>query len=105
MPLLHLGHTPIAGGIEDLSNASEAVLQAIPAGHTFAGRAGRRRRGRRPKAGQVLAHTCGCGMKVAECRVKDPNCYYSKGLASIIVASLKAGKNEKEALADAEATI
>src|ERR1039457_539655 len=47
--------------------------------------------------------TCGCGMKVAECRVKDPNCYYSKGLASIIVASLKAGKNEKEALADAAA--
>jgi len=48
--------------------------------------------------------SCGCSMKVAECRVKDPNCYYSKGLASIVVASLKAGKNEKEALADAEAS-
>jgi protein-disulfide isomerase len=48
--------------------------------------------------------TCGCGMKVAECRVKDPNCYYSRGLASVIVASLKAGKSEKEALADAEAS-
>jgi len=48
--------------------------------------------------------SCGCGMKVAECRVKDPNCYYSKGLASVIVASLKAGKGEKEALADAEAS-
>jgi len=48
--------------------------------------------------------TCGCGMKVAECRVKDPNCFYSKGLASVIVASLKAGKSEKEALADAEAS-
>jgi protein-disulfide isomerase len=36
--------------------------------------------------------------------VKDPNCFYSKGLASVIVASLKAGKNEKEALADAEAS-
>jgi protein-disulfide isomerase len=48
--------------------------------------------------------TCGCGMKVAECRVKDPNCYFSKGLASVIVASLKAGKSEKEALADAEAS-
>jgi len=48
--------------------------------------------------------SCGCGMKVAECRVKDPNCYYSKGLASVIVASLKAGKNEQEALADAEAS-
>ncbi len=48
--------------------------------------------------------SCGCGMKVAECRVKDPNCYYSKGLASVIIASLKAGKTEKEALADAEAS-
>ena len=47
---------------------------------------------------------CGCGMKVAECRVKDPNCYYSKGLASVITGSLKAGKSEKEALADAEAS-
>lgn len=48
--------------------------------------------------------TCGCGMKVAECRVKDPNCFYSKGLASVIVASIKAGKSEKDALADAEAS-
>ncbi len=48
--------------------------------------------------------SCGCGMKVAECRVKDPNCYYSKGLAAVIVASLKAGKDEKEVLADAEAS-
>ena len=48
--------------------------------------------------------TCSCNMKVAECRVKDPNCFYSKGLASVIVASLKAGKTEQEALADAEAS-
>jgi protein-disulfide isomerase len=48
--------------------------------------------------------TCGCGMKVAECRVKDPNCFYSKGLASVVVASIKAGKSEKDALADAEAS-
>jgi len=48
--------------------------------------------------------SCGCGMQVAECRVKDPNCYYSRGLASVIVASLRAGKTEKEALADAEAS-
>lgn len=48
--------------------------------------------------------TCGCNMKVAECRVKDPNCYYSRGLAYVIVASIKAGKSEKEALADAEAS-
>ncbi len=48
--------------------------------------------------------SCGCNMKVAECRVKDPNCFYSKGLASVIVASIKAGKSEKEALADADAS-
>lgn len=48
--------------------------------------------------------SCGCGMKVAECRVKDPNCYYSKGLASTVIASLKAGKTEREALAAAEAS-
>ena len=48
--------------------------------------------------------SCGCGMKVAECRVKDPNCYYSKGLASVIVASINAGKSEKEVLADADAS-
>lgn len=48
--------------------------------------------------------SCGCSMKVAECRVKDPNCFYSKGLASVIIASVKAGKSEKEVLADAEAS-
>jgi protein-disulfide isomerase len=48
--------------------------------------------------------SCGCAMKVAECRVKDPNCFYSKGLASVIIASLKAGKTEQEALADADAS-
>ena len=35
--------------------------------------------------------SCGCGMKVAECRVKDPKCYYSKGMSSVVIASLKAG--------------
>jgi len=41
--------------------------------------------------------SCGCGMKVAECRMKDPKCFYSRGLASIVVASIKAGKSEAEA--------
>ncbi len=48
--------------------------------------------------------SCGCNMKVAECRVKDPNCSYSKGLASVIVAAIRAGKSEKEALAAADAS-
>jgi hypothetical protein len=46
--------------------------------------------------------TCGCDMKVAECRVKDPNCSYSRGLSSIIVEAIKKGKTEEEALAEAK---
>ncbi len=48
--------------------------------------------------------SCGCGMKIAECRVKDPNCFYSRGLALVIVDAVKAGKNEKEVLAAVEAS-
>jgi len=48
--------------------------------------------------------TCGCGMKVAECRVKDPNCSYSRGLAGVTVAAIKAGKTESAALAEAKAS-
>src|SRR5579885_2268187 len=28
--------------------------------------------------------SCRCGMKVAECRMKDPSCAYSRGMASVI---------------------
>jgi protein-disulfide isomerase len=48
--------------------------------------------------------TCGCGMKVAECRVKDPNCGYSRGLASVIVDSIKQGKNADETMAAVKAS-
>lgn len=48
--------------------------------------------------------SCGCAMKVAECRVKDPNCYYSKGLSKVIVASAREGKNERQILSDVEAS-
>ncbi len=41
--------------------------------------------------------SCGCGMKVAECRIKDPKCYYSRGLSSVIVTATKAGKSEADA--------
>src|SRR5947209_20608918 len=37
--------------------------------------------------------SCGCSMKMAQCRVQDPNCSYSKGLASAIVEALKNGKS------------
>jgi protein-disulfide isomerase len=37
--------------------------------------------------------SCLCGMKVAECMVKDPNCTYSKQLAAIAVQGVKDGKS------------
>ena len=45
--------------------------------------------------------SCGCGMKVAECRVNDPNCGYSKGIAAAMIEALHAGKDENAALAAA----
>lgn len=41
---------------------------------------------------------CGCGMKVAECRVVDPSCSWSKGIADTMANALRAGKNENEAI-------
>ncbi len=43
--------------------------------------------------------TCGCGMKMAECRMKDPNCGYSKNLAALIVTSIKQGKTDAQTMA------
>src|SRR5436190_12603600 len=48
--------------------------------------------------------SCGCGMKVAECRIKDPGCAYSKGLAGALVEAVKGGKNDADALAAAKAS-
>lgn len=48
--------------------------------------------------------TCGCGMKVAECRVNDPTCSYSKGVAAAMGDALRAGKNENDAIAAAKAS-
>ena len=36
--------------------------------------------------------TCQCGMKAAECIVKDPNCSYSRNLAKIAIEGVKEGK-------------
>ena len=47
---------------------------------------------------------CGCGMKVAECRVKDPPCSWSKGLAAAMGDALRAGKNENDAIEAANAS-
>jgi protein-disulfide isomerase len=48
--------------------------------------------------------SCGCNMKVAQCRVEDPNCSYSRGLASVTVAAIKAGKSEAAAIAESKAS-
>jgi protein-disulfide isomerase len=48
--------------------------------------------------------TCGCNMKVAECRVEDPNCAYSKSLAEALVGALRQGKSEADAVAAAKAS-
>lgn len=48
--------------------------------------------------------SCGCGMKLAECRMVDPNCSYSKGLAEAIADAVRQGKNEADAIAAADAS-
>jgi len=48
--------------------------------------------------------TCGCAMKIAECRVKDPNCAWSKGVAAAMGDALRAGKNENDAIEAAKAS-
>ena len=48
--------------------------------------------------------SCGCQMKLAECRVKDPGCGYSTNLAAEVVRSLKAGKSESETTAALQAS-
>ncbi len=48
--------------------------------------------------------SCGCGMKLAECRIADPKCAYSTGLAATVIASIKAGKSENDAWAAASAS-
>jgi protein-disulfide isomerase len=40
--------------------------------------------------------TCQCGMKAAECIMKDPNCSYSRGLAKIAIQGVKDGKSLME---------
>jgi len=43
--------------------------------------------------------SCGCSMKLAECRIADPGCAYSTNLARTAVDAVKAGKNESEVIA------
>ncbi len=41
---------------------------------------------------------CGCSMKVAECRIKDPGCADSRGLAQIIVKAIHEGRDPQYAV-------
>jgi protein-disulfide isomerase len=43
--------------------------------------------------------SCGCNMKLAQCRIEDPACSYSTGLAGVVVDAVRQGKSEKEAIA------
>lgn len=43
--------------------------------------------------------SCRCGMKVAECRMKDPSCAYSRGMSDITVKAVREGKNDSQVLA------
>jgi protein-disulfide isomerase len=42
--------------------------------------------------------SCGCNMKLAQCRIADPQCQYSTGMARIIIDSVKQGKTPDQAL-------
>jgi protein-disulfide isomerase len=44
--------------------------------------------------------TCGCTMMIAECRMKDPGCTYSKKLASVSMKGFAEGKNATAVRAD-----
>jgi protein-disulfide isomerase len=48
--------------------------------------------------------SCGCNMKLAECRVVDPNCSYSNGMAAAVVEAIAQGKTADEAQAAAIAS-
>jgi protein-disulfide isomerase len=53
---------------------------------------------------RTTACPCGCTMKMAECRMKDTGCSYSKSLAAIVVASIRKGGKEAAAMAALDAS-
>ncbi len=48
--------------------------------------------------------SCGCNMRLAECRMVDPSCSYSTGMAAAVVDAVLHGKTEEEAKAAAIAS-
>jgi len=45
---------------------------------------------------------CGCSMKLAECRVKDPQCADSRGLAAVVVKAIREGRDPQYAVAHSD---
>jgi protein-disulfide isomerase len=42
--------------------------------------------------------SCGCGMKMAQCRMEDPACSFSTGLAATVIQAVKDGKTPEQAI-------
>jgi protein-disulfide isomerase len=40
--------------------------------------------------------TCGCAMKLAECRIKDPACSVSRGMAQVTIREARQGKSVEQ---------
>src|SRR5882672_8849245 len=49
---------------------------------------------------RAQACSCGCTMHIAECRVKDPRCGVSRGLAALVARELREGKTADAIRAD-----
>ena len=59
-------------------------------------------------ATQILSEircNCGCGMTLAECRTKDPNCSRSLSLARGLIEDLKGGKDASTARNNLQAAL
>ena len=48
--------------------------------------------------------SCGCDMKLAECRIKDPACSYSTGLAAVVIKNVREGKTPAQTVAAMKAS-
>jgi len=46
--------------------------------------------------------SCGCSMKMAQCRMEDPACTYSTGLAATVIQAIKDGKTPDQAILAAQ---
>jgi protein-disulfide isomerase len=46
--------------------------------------------------------SCGCSMKMAQCRMQDPACSYSTGLAATVIQAIKEGKTPDQAIMAAQ---